>query len=147
MSETKPGKSYPHVYPEERREEILRAYEERSRLRGLERIFGVSRQTVIAWIKKAATLPVWGKTLVEPDANDQEATVLELDELWSFVLKKTNQAWIWIALCRKTRQVVAYTIGDRSEATCRQLWEAIPLPYHTSHCFTDFWKANPRGDS
>jgi hypothetical protein len=43
-----------------------------------------------------------------PDANDADATILELDELWSFVLKKTNQAWIWIALCRKTRQVVAY---------------------------------------
>jgi transposase-like protein len=43
----------PHAYPEERREEILRAYEERSSLRGLERTFGVSRNTVIAWIKKS----------------------------------------------------------------------------------------------
>src|SRR5258708_5701478 len=43
----------PHAYAEERREEILRAYEERSSLRGLERTFGVSRTTVIAWIKKS----------------------------------------------------------------------------------------------
>jgi transposase-like protein len=42
----------PHAYPDERREEILRAYEERSSLRGLERTFGVSRNSVIAWIKK-----------------------------------------------------------------------------------------------
>lgn len=42
----------PHAYPEERREEILRAYEERSSLRGLERIFGVSRNTVTIWLKK-----------------------------------------------------------------------------------------------
>ena len=35
------------------REEILRAYEERSSLRGLERTFGVSRTTVITWIKKS----------------------------------------------------------------------------------------------
>jgi transposase-like protein len=42
----------PHAYPEERREEILRAYEERSSLRGLERTFGVSRASVISWIKK-----------------------------------------------------------------------------------------------
>ncbi|SRR5258708_7129184 len=42
----------PHAYPEERREEILRAYEERSSLRGLERTFGVSRNSVIAWLKK-----------------------------------------------------------------------------------------------
>src|SRR6266446_7282508 len=43
----------PHAYPLERKEEILRAYEERSSLRGLERTFGVSRHTVIAWIKKS----------------------------------------------------------------------------------------------
>lgn len=42
----------PHAYPEERREEILRAYEERSSLRGIERTFKVSRGTVIEWIKK-----------------------------------------------------------------------------------------------
>jgi transposase-like protein len=46
----------PHAYPEERREEILRAYEERSSLRGLERTFGVSRKTVITWIKKSRPL-------------------------------------------------------------------------------------------
>jgi transposase-like protein len=32
----------PHAYSEERREEILRSYQERSSLRGLERTFGVS---------------------------------------------------------------------------------------------------------
>jgi transposase-like protein len=36
----------PQAYPEERREE-------RSSLRGLERTFGVSRVSVIAWIKKS----------------------------------------------------------------------------------------------
>jgi insertion element IS1 protein InsB len=76
-----------------------------------------------------------------PDANDPEATTLELDELWSFVLRKANQAWIWIALCRKTRQVVAYALGDRSEKTCCKLWEAIPEAYRTGHCYTDFWAA------
>ena len=97
----------PHAYPEQRREEILRAYEERSSLGGLERTFGVSRPSVIEWIKKAGKLPALSDTPVEPDPHDAEASVLELDELWSFVVKKTNQAWIWIALCRKTRQVVA----------------------------------------
>jgi hypothetical protein len=33
--------------------------------------------------KKAAELPPLSETLVEPDANDPEATTLELDELWS----------------------------------------------------------------
>jgi transposase-like protein len=47
----------PHAYSEERREKILRAYEERSSLRGLERTFGVSRQAVITWIKKGRLAP------------------------------------------------------------------------------------------
>jgi len=58
-------------------------------------------------------MPPLSETLVEPDSNDPRATILELDELWSFVFKKTIKSWIWIALCRKTRQVVARAVGDR----------------------------------
>ena len=81
------------------------------------------------------------KTLLVPDAEDPEATTLELDELWSFVLKKSRKRWIWIALCRKTRQVVAYFIGDRSQASCQKLWERIPDAYRRGHCYSDFWAA------
>jgi hypothetical protein len=45
------------------------------------------------------------------------------------VLKKTNQVWIWIALCRKTRQVVAYT--SREIESSRPA-EACGRPFHTS---------------
>jgi transposase-like protein len=41
-------------YPPERKAEILLAYQERSSLRGLQRTFGVSRQTVTKWLKKGA---------------------------------------------------------------------------------------------
>jgi IS1 family transposase len=92
-------------------------------------------------LKKAGNLPALSETLLIPDANEAESTLLELDELWSFVLKKTNKAWIWIALCRKTRQVVAYAIGDRSENTCSRLWKATPQSYRVGHCYTDFWSA------
>ena len=64
------------------------------------------------------------------DAHDHEnpaSTSLEWGELWSFVLKKTNQAWIWIALHRESRQFVAYEIGDRSQSSFRRLWEAISI--------------------
>jgi IS1 family transposase len=66
-------------------------------------------------------LPELQTTLVEPDSDDPLATVLELDELWSVVLKKVHKHWVWIALCRATRQVVAYVIGDRSRTTCQKL--------------------------
>ncbi len=44
-------------------------------------------------------------------------------------------------MCRRTRQVVAYTIGDRSKVTCRKLWKAIPQAYRRAQCYSDFWKA------
>ncbi len=91
--------------------------------------------------KKWLTLPALADTLVAPDPDEPQTLELELDELWSFVLKKADQRWIWIALCRKTRQVVAYVIGDRSQATCQKLWERIPAVYRTGHCYTDFWAA------
>ena len=42
-----------NAYPPERREEILRAYQERSSLRALTRTFGVARNTVARWLKKS----------------------------------------------------------------------------------------------
>jgi insertion element IS1 protein InsB len=91
--------------------------------------------------KKHAALPELSDTLCEPDAQDPRASDLELDELWSFVLKRATKRWVWIALCRATRQVVAYFIGDRSRESCRQLWARIPAAYQRGRCFTDFWEA------
>jgi len=65
--------------------------------------------------------------------------VLELDELWSFVGRKSNKRWVWIALCRQTRQVVAYFIGDRSLKSCWRLWQWIPANYRHCQTFSDFW--------
>jgi IS1 family transposase len=91
--------------------------------------------------KKWDAAPALKDTLVKPDRQDPASKTLELDEVWSFVVKKTRKRWIWIALCRRTRQVVAYVIGDRSAATCRKLWDEIPRGYRSAHCYTDFWEA------
>lgn len=40
-------------YSEERKEEILRAYQERPSMRGISRIYGISRQTLTSWLKKS----------------------------------------------------------------------------------------------
>ena len=71
----------------------------------------------------------------------QEGEPLELDELWSFVGRRKTKRWVWLALCRRTRQVVAYAIGGRGEETCRQLWERIPSAYQSGLLYTDFWDA------
>ncbi len=45
----------PPRYSPERREEILSAYQERPSMRGIRRIFGVSRTALAVWIKKKST--------------------------------------------------------------------------------------------
>ncbi len=82
-------------------------------------------------------MPSLKETILEAQPDD----ILELDELWSFVYQKTNQQWLWSALCRRTRQIVAYQIGDRSINTCRRLYGKIPYEYRKCHSFSDFWKA------
>ncbi len=39
-------------YSDERKEEVLRAYQERSSLRGVSRTFKIPRKTITAWLKK-----------------------------------------------------------------------------------------------
>ncbi len=71
----------------------------------------------------------------------QQDDILELDELWSFVQKKLNKKWIWIAICKRTRQIVAYFIGKRDEEACRAFWESIPKEYQQSTTYSDLWSA------
>lgn len=47
----------PNGYIQEKREEILRAYQERSSLRGITPTFGVSPNTVTSWLKKGSNPP------------------------------------------------------------------------------------------
>ena len=70
---------------------LKRAVLDRISLRGIERLFGLSRRTVVDWIE------VWAERLLPLEATlagAQAEDVLELGEVWSFVLKKANQHWV-----------------------------------------------------
>jgi IS1 family transposase len=68
--------------------------------------------------------------------------VIEADELWSFVGRKRDDWWVWVALDAQTRQVVAMVCGDRSERTAQCLWDALPDEYRDQAVVaTDFWSA------
>ena len=65
--------------------------------------------------------------------------MIEADELWSFVGGKRDVWWIWVALDADTRQVVAMVAGDRTEATARRLWAALPDEYRDGAVvYTDY---------
>ena len=122
----------------EKRRQVLRAALERVSLRGIERIFKVCRQTVARWIRAyLKQLPVLTDTLLLYEVGD----VLEIDELWSFVGRKDHKRWVWLALCRRTRQIVAFYIGKRDDHAARQLEQRIPYPYTLCPMYTDQYAA------
>jgi IS1 family transposase len=125
-------------YSVERREQVQRALIERVSLRGIGRIFQMSRRTVMRWLKDwRQQMASLSETLLPVEFGD----VLELDELWSFVGNKNNQQWLWLALCRRTRQVVAYYVGDRSTQSALYLWKQLPRDYAACSSYSDQWAA------
>jgi transposase-like protein len=76
---------HPPKSPAEQRDTMLRAYQERPRMRGLQRIVGVSRNTLAKGSPAHVQhLPPLSATVPPVQADD----VLEVDEAWSFVPKK-----------------------------------------------------------
>ncbi len=66
----------------------------------------------------------------------------EVDEMWSFVGSKENKQWIWIAMDAKSKQIIAFYVGDRSQESAKKLWELIPKDYRENATFyTDDWQA------
>ncbi len=59
----------------------------------------------------------------------------EADELCSFVGKKTNKQWLWLALDAHSHQVIAFYVGDRSKRSARKLWKRIPEVYRQHATF------------
>ena len=53
--------------------------------------------------------------------------------------KKQHKLWIWIAVSRKTRRILAIEIGSRGRKTLRKLWARIRhlKPFAVA---TDKWK-------
>jgi IS1 family transposase len=128
-------------YSEPERQQILQAYRERVSLRGLQRIFGVWRATVLRWLARyVARLPTLPQSLVPAQADD----VLEMDELVTFVSEKWFKRWLWTVQCRRTRQIVAFAIGDRSQDTGKLAWLALPDEYRRCPVYTDHWHAYPQ---
>jgi len=63
--------------------------------------------------KKVALLPPFHHDLGASDPEESTSTMLELDELWSFVFKKKpSDLEYGLRSVGKTRQVVAYALGN-----------------------------------
>jgi insertion element IS1 protein InsB len=103
---------------------------ERISLRGICRAVGVSLTWLLHFmVERFAACPdhLHVQLPVSPTTVVLRQLEAESDELWSFVQKKAYKQWIWIAMDAKTRQIIAFHIGDRSRGSAKQLWAKIPL--------------------
>jgi insertion element IS1 protein InsB len=56
--------------------------------------------------------------------------------------RKRRKVWLWLAIERHTRRIVAWVLGSRGTATARRLWQALPVDYRTgTWYYTDEWEA------
>ena len=123
---------------------IKKALKERISLRGICRIFGVS----LTWLQSFAHLfreqtpKNLGLSLpLLRQIKRLQVFGLQADELWSFVQKKKNKRWVWVAYDPVHRMVVAYHIGGRGKKAARQFWNKIPTVLKSCYFETDDWEA------
>ena len=88
---------------------------ERISLRGICRVVNKSLGWLSSFIKR-----LYGELGDElpiqiPEYPDLELYLVEADEMWSFVGKKADKQWIWLAMEVETRQIIGFWIGPRSE--------------------------------
>ena len=113
-------------------------------LRGICRAVGVSLTLLLHYmVERFAACPdhLHVQLPVRPTAVEIRQLEAEADELWSFVEKKANKQWLWIAMDAKTRQVIAFPMGDRSRESGERLWAKIPAVYQQQATFyTDLYE-------
>ena len=67
--------------------------------------------------------------VVEPVVVEPERAVLEMDEMWTFVGKRKRKVWLWLAVERAPRRIVAWVLGRRDAATGWRFFQSLPAHY------------------
>lgn len=104
-----------------------------SGIRDITRVLRVSIGTVLKVIRAEASRVV-------EDKLPQRVAEVEVDEMWSFVEKKEHQAWLWYVFEARTRKILAWVVGRRSDETCRRLLAKLEGCHITRFC-TDYWES------
>jgi insertion element IS1 protein InsB len=67
----------------------------------------------------------------------------ELDEMWSFVSRKSNPRWLWHAIDHHTGKVLAYVFGRRKDEVFLKLKRLLE-PFGITRYYSDGWEAYER---
>jgi insertion element IS1 protein InsB len=67
----------------------------------------------------------------------------ELDEMWSYVGKKSCKRWLWHAIDHNTGVILAYTFGSRKDKVFKELKKLLK-PFGIQKFYSDDWGAYER---
>ena len=127
-----------YLISDETRALIERLLRERISLRGICRAVGVGLKWLLGFIVQCfEALP--DHLHVQPITCNADIMIrrleVEADEMSSFVQKKANKQWTWLAMGTKTRQSIAFHIGAHSRKSAKRLWAKIPEVYRQQAMF------------
>jgi insertion element IS1 protein InsB len=109
---------------------ILDCYSKGMGVRSICRVFKIATKTLKKWVSKE------GKEFKQPDISQEK--FVSCDEMWTFVQKKKQKAWIWLVYSKMTKKILAVHIGDRGKNSAKKLIEQVPNM--KIYC-TDNWDA------
>jgi insertion element IS1 protein InsB len=87
----------------------------------------------------------WLNTLSPDDVEVmiRRAGEAEVDEMWSYVKRKTEPRWLWHAIDHRSGKVLAYVFGPRQDEAFLKL-KALLEPFGITKYYTDYWGAYTR---
>jgi hypothetical protein len=90
-----------------------------SGVRDIGRVLKISKDTVVAVLKKTQKVNPYFPAEGEKSASEKLEAVISCeggpDEFWSFVQNKGNQRWTWYAIERKSGRILAWHNGKRQD--------------------------------
>ena len=122
---------------DETKERVRRALLERVSLEGLCRIFDVSMPWLLQFMEKIyKELPEDLNITVASQNKEVVVIATQIDEMWSYVGNKQNQQWLWMVIDVKSRQILAFHVGDRSKNSGEILMKKLPEELKKKPFFT-----------
>jgi insertion element IS1 protein InsB len=109
---------------------IERLVVERMSLRGMCRAVSVGLKWLLGF--RGDCVEAWPDHLhVQPVTCHGQVMIrrleVEADAMRSFVQKKANKQWGWIAMDATSRQVITFHVGDRRRRRAKRPWAKMPM--------------------
>jgi insertion element IS1 protein InsB len=104
-----------------------------SGIRDISRVLRVSINTVLKVIRQQAAMTP------EP-ALPKRVPEAEVDEMWSFIGKKRRQCWLWYAFSPKTKEIIGYVLGRRTDESLKRLLGKLEEG-HITRFYSDDWES------